>query len=163
LGDLLFLFRTQKTPASQTVLTGASVTFTVAASGTPAPTYQWQKNGAKISGATSTSYTIASVATGDAGTYTVVASNSAGSATSRGAVLKVNGRVRADIASQPASQTMVVGPSAPVDFNGDGFSDLLWQNFSTGETKIWLMNGTTSIGWVDLGTVPIQWSIVGGT
>jgi hypothetical protein len=25
------------------------------------------------------------------------------------------------------------------------------------------MNGTTSIGWVDLGTVPIQWSIVGGT
>jgi hypothetical protein len=76
-------------PASQTVLTGASVTFTAAASGTPAPTYQWQKNGANIAGCTSASYTIASVATGDAGTYTVVATNSAGSATSSGAVLTV--------------------------------------------------------------------------
>src|SRR5208283_1237309 len=56
-------------PVSQTVLTGASVTFTAAASGTPTPTYQWQYNGANISGATSASYTIASVATGNAGTY----------------------------------------------------------------------------------------------
>jgi sugar lactone lactonase YvrE len=76
-------------PASQTVVTGASVTFTAAASGTPAPTYQWQLNGANISGATSASYIIASVATGNAGTYTMVATNSAGSATSSGAVLTV--------------------------------------------------------------------------
>jgi len=47
--------------------------FTAAASGTPAPTYQWQLNGANISGATSASYIIASVATGNAGTYTMVA------------------------------------------------------------------------------------------
>jgi hypothetical protein len=76
-------------PVSQTVLTGASVTFTAAANGTPTPTCQWQKNGANISGATSASYTIASVATGNAGTYTMVATNSAGSATSSGAVLTV--------------------------------------------------------------------------
>jgi hypothetical protein len=76
-------------PASQTVLTGVSVTFTAAASGTPAPTYQWRKNGTNIASATSASYTIASLATGDAGTYTMVATNSAGSATSSGAVLTV--------------------------------------------------------------------------
>ena len=77
------VFTTQ--PASKTVNVRGSVTFTAAASGTPAPTYQWRKNGVSLAGATGTSYTIASVATGDAGTYTVVAANSAGSATSNGA------------------------------------------------------------------------------
>ncbi len=99
-------------PVSQTVLTGASVTFTAAASGTPTPTYQWQYNGANISGATSASYTIASVATGNAGTYTMVATNSAGSATSSGAVLTVNAvTVAPTITTQPASQTVSVGAS----------------------------------------------------
>ena len=76
-------------PASQTVTVGQAVTFTVAASGTPAPTYQWKKNGADLSGATGAAYAIASVVESDAGTYTVVATNSAGSATSTGAVLTV--------------------------------------------------------------------------
>ena len=81
-------FATQ--PTSQTVTVGASVTFTAAASGSPTPTYQWQKGAANIAGATSASYTIASAATGDAGTYTVIAANSAGSATSAAATLTVN-------------------------------------------------------------------------
>ena len=29
------------------------------------------------------------------------------------------------------------------DFNGDGISDILWQNTSTGQAAIWEMNGTT--------------------
>src|SRR5208283_214694 len=102
-------------PASQTVLTGASVTFTAGASGTPAPTYQWQFNGTAISGATSASYTIASAAVGNAGTYTVVATNCAGSATSTGAVLTVNvPTVAPTITTQPVSQT--VGTGASVTF-----------------------------------------------
>ena len=49
-------------PASRTVRPGASVTFSVRASG-PAPLrYQWQRNGANIAGATAQDYTIASVA-----------------------------------------------------------------------------------------------------
>jgi hypothetical protein len=75
--------------ASQTVTAGAAVTFTAAASGSPAPTFQWRKNGANITGATGASYTIASATTADAGTYAVVATNSAGSATSNNAVLTV--------------------------------------------------------------------------
>ena len=43
-------------PASQTVIAGKTASFTVAASGT-APQYQWSKNGASISGATSSTYT----------------------------------------------------------------------------------------------------------
>ena len=30
------------------------------------------------------------------------------------------------------------------DFNGDGKSDILWQNSATGQRSIWLMNGTSS-------------------
>lgn len=76
-------------PTSQTVVAGAAVTFTAAANGNPAPTYQWKKGGVNIPGATGGSYTIASVVSGDAGNYTVVATNSAGSATSNAATLTV--------------------------------------------------------------------------
>ena len=76
-------------PVSQSVLAGTSVTLTVAASGTPTLTYQWHKGGVNIGGATSSSYTIGTVAAGDVGSYRVVVTNSAGSATSTAAALGV--------------------------------------------------------------------------
>ncbi len=78
-------------PSSQNVTEGNPVTFTVAVTGVPPPTLQWQKNGANIIGATGTSYTIASTVADDAGSYTAVATNLAGSATSNAAVLTVKG------------------------------------------------------------------------
>src|SRR5690349_22059672 len=54
-------------PASQTVTAGQAATFTVVASGTAPLTYQWQKNGANISGATSASYTTPTTTTSDSG------------------------------------------------------------------------------------------------
>jgi sugar lactone lactonase YvrE len=77
-------------PASQTVTAGLSVTFTAAASGSPAPTFQWRKYGSLIAGATCPSYTITSAAAVDAGTYTITATNVAGAAMSNEAVLTVN-------------------------------------------------------------------------
>ncbi len=77
-------------PASQTATVGADVTLTAAATGNPAPTYQWRKDGAPISGATSATLTLSHVTTADAGSYDVVATNSAGSATSATAVVTVN-------------------------------------------------------------------------
>src|SRR6266536_2436758 len=47
------------------------------------------------------------------------------------------------------------------DFNGDGKSDILWQNNVTGERVIWLMNGTSLISSVSLGVVGTSWNIVG--
>jgi large repetitive protein len=76
-------------PRGQSARAASSVTFTASAHGSPTPTYQWKKNGVLISGATGTSYTISSVKSSDAGTYTVVAANSIGHVTSTGAVLKV--------------------------------------------------------------------------
>jgi plastocyanin len=101
-------FTTQ--PASQTVTAGTSVTFTAAASGTPAPAYQWQKGGVNIAGATNSSYSIASAAAGDAGSYTVVATNSAGTATSNAATLTVSAASSApSFTTQPASKSVAVG------------------------------------------------------
>ena len=54
-------------PASQTVLAGSNVTFSVGASGTTPLAYQWRFNGANISGATATSFTTNNVPLSAAG------------------------------------------------------------------------------------------------
>src|SRR5262249_50367992 len=79
-------------PADRTVSSGQTATFTVVASGTAPLSYQWRKNGTAISGATSASYTTPAETTADSGaTFSVVVTNSAGSVTSRNAVLTVTG------------------------------------------------------------------------
>src|ERR1700674_303533 len=78
-------------PANQTVTAGQTATFTVVAAGTAPLSYQWQKNGANIAGATSASYTTPVTATTDSGsTFRVVVTNTAGTVTSAAATLTVN-------------------------------------------------------------------------
>jgi hypothetical protein len=82
-------------PVNVTVTAGQTAMFTVVASSTPAPTYQWQtvanNTGTNIAGATSASYSIASTTTAESGTqFQVVVSNSAGSQTSSVVTLTVN-------------------------------------------------------------------------
>ncbi|MCX6925923.1 MAG: immunoglobulin domain-containing protein, partial [Verrucomicrobia bacterium] len=76
-------------PQDRTVMAGSSTSFSVAASGEPAPGYQWQKAGVAISGANSSSYTIANVRTNDAGYYSVLVTNLAGVLRSSNALLGV--------------------------------------------------------------------------
>ena len=59
------------------------------ADGSATITYQWNENGVPILGATSPTLTLTNVQLTDAGSYTLTASNSAGSATSSAAVLTV--------------------------------------------------------------------------
>jgi Immunoglobulin domain len=78
-------------PASQIVSTGQPAMFSVTATGTPPPTYQWQKNGANITGATSSSYMTLPTTTADSGEqFRVTVSNTVGSITSNSATLTVN-------------------------------------------------------------------------
>ena len=77
-------------PQSQTTTAGSSVTFSVTATGKPAPAYQWDFDGAAISGATSSSLGLTNVQSADEGSYTVTVTNSAGSVTSSAATLTVN-------------------------------------------------------------------------
>jgi hypothetical protein len=86
-GTLPPLFTLQ--PVSQTVMAGAAVTFTAAASGLPTPTFQWRRNGTALAGATAASLTIPAALPADAGDYTLVATNSSGTATSSVAKLTV--------------------------------------------------------------------------
>jgi len=78
-------------PADTTASAGDTATFFVLATGSPAPTYQWRRNGSPIAGATGATYTTPTLAVGDSGaTYSVVVTNSQGSVTSRSATLTVN-------------------------------------------------------------------------
>ena len=52
-------------PANVVAHAGESATFTVAASGTQPMTYQWQRNGVNIAGATSASYTLSGITAAD--------------------------------------------------------------------------------------------------
>jgi hypothetical protein len=77
-------------PANRTVTVGQTASFSVTASGTAPLSYQWQKNGANISGATGSSTTTPATVSGDNGsTFRCVVSNSAGSVTSASATLTV--------------------------------------------------------------------------
>jgi hypothetical protein len=97
-------------PTSQTVAAGASVTFTVTASGSPAPTYQWRKNGTNMSGATNSSLVLSAVSSADAASYSVIATNSAGAAASENAMLYVQSAPI--FTTQPVAQAVLSGASA---------------------------------------------------
>jgi len=78
-------------PQDQTVTIGQTATFTVTGAGTVPLSYQWQKNGVALPGATALSFTTPPTTLADNGTkFRVVVSNVAGSVTSREAILMVN-------------------------------------------------------------------------
>ncbi|HMJ90269.1 MAG TPA: MBG domain-containing protein, partial [Candidatus Acidoferrum sp.] len=103
-------------PLSQNSGEGAAVVFTVTASGTTPFTYRWRRdgislaNGGNISGATAASLTLSSVQSTQAGTYSVVVSNSVGGVTSSGALLSL--LTRADAIDAPGL-LWTSGGSAP--------------------------------------------------
>jgi len=126
-------------PASQVVTAGQPATFSVAATGTGPLSYQWQKNGVNISGATSSSYTTAATTTSQSGTkYDVVVSNSAGSVTSASATLTVNAAaVAPTITTQPANETITAGQTATFTVVASGTAPLSYQ---------WQQNGVNISG-----------------
>jgi hypothetical protein len=110
-------------PVNQTVAAGSSATLTVTATGTPAPTYQWRRDNVAISGATNATLALGNVTAANAGSYTVVVTNAAGSVTSNAATVTVTttppppagGAITARLsnlsvrAAMSAGQTLIVG------------------------------------------------------
>lgn len=123
-------------PQSQTANAGASVTLTVTASGTAPLSYQWMKNGVRISGATSASLTLANVQANDAGNFAVVVSNDKGSATSAAATLTVNNAPPV-ISTQPNSQAALTGANVNLSVVAVGAAPLSYQ---------WRKDGTAISG-----------------
>jgi len=92
----------QITQQPQSVWAGvtSNVTFTVAATGLPTPEFQWLFNDSPVVGATNTTLAVTNIQPTDAGNYSVVVTNLAGSVTSSNAVLSI-------IPSQPAQFTFI--------------------------------------------------------
>jgi hypothetical protein len=128
-------------PSDGSITAGQTATFSVVAGGTAPLSYQWQKNGTAIAGATSASYTTPAETTADNGvTFAVVVSNSAGSATSRSAKLNVaspGGPVAPSITVQPADQSIKAGQTATYSVTAAGAVPLSYQ---------WRKNGTAIAG-----------------
>ena len=126
-------------PANQSAVVGQSATFMVTATGSATLTYQWKKNGADISGATSSSYTTPATSSADNGAiFLVSVSNSAGTVTSSSATLAVTAApVAPSISTQPVNQSVVVGQSATFSVTATGGGTIAYQ---------WKKNGTDISG-----------------
>lgn len=122
-------------PASTTVTTGSAASFIVVADASGTISYQWRKDGVPVSGATSATLAISSVQPANAGTYTVVVSNSLGSLISSGATLTVNSSPILVTSIQP--QTVISGQSVTFTANIAGGLGITFQ---------WRKNGVAIAG-----------------
>ncbi|MGO8696555.1 MAG: protease pro-enzyme activation domain-containing protein, partial [Limisphaerales bacterium] len=100
-------------PASQSSTVGGSATLSVTATGVAPLSYQWQFNGANISGATSSTLVINNLTEANAGSYAVVVANQWGNVTSTIATLTIARETPVITWSNPASISYgtALGPS----------------------------------------------------
>lgn len=121
-------------PVGLAVQPGGGATFAVAVSGTGPFSYQWQRNGVNIAGATGPVLHLPSVSGNDAGQYSVAVMNAAGAVASTPVPLIVIGAP--EISQQPTDASVAAGSTASfvVAANGPG---LRYQ---------WLRNGVAIAG-----------------
>ena len=122
-------------PLDAVAALGGSAVFTVSASGFPAPSYQWLFNDTNVlSGDTASSLTLTSIQSNQAGFYSVIVSNTAGSVTSSKAKLTI---VQAPvITAQPTSVTVLQGQGVVFTVTAAGNGPLQYQ---------WMANCTRPI------------------
>ena len=116
-------------PQAATAYIGQTATFTVAAAGSSAVSYQWLKNSVPISGATSASYTTPVLSGSDSGgQFSVTATNASGTLTSNIAILTVTiAPGDLSISSQPQAATVYVGQTAAFTVAAAGSSAVSYQ------------------------------------
>ena len=145
----------QTQPSAANAAIGQSAMFTVAATGKPAPSYQWSENGNVIPGATSATYITQPVATTDSGsTFSVVVQNGERTNTSTPVKLTVGGSTGGGatapvITTQPSSQTVTVGTAATfrVVATGNGTLSYQWRKNNVA------IAGATAIAYTTAATV----------
>lgn len=113
-------------PSDLAVSSGQTAVFTVVANGTPPLDYQWRRNNVNIAGAASASYTITNVSVGDSNNYSCIISNSAGSVTTRSAILTVTAQAPT-ITSQPQNLSINSGSTAQFSVIVTGTPTLTYQ------------------------------------
>ncbi|MBI3349541.1 MAG: immunoglobulin domain-containing protein [Burkholderiales bacterium] len=139
-----------ESPRSTSALVGATASFTATVAGSAPLSYQWQRNGVDIAGATTASYITPALTLADQGArYRLVVRNAYGNATSAEATLSVTATVLAapSITSQPADLTKAPGQTATFTVLASG---------NPAPTYQWLKNGTAITGATSAGyTTPV--------
>ncbi len=137
-------------PVDVTVKEGESASFTVTTAGTN-PSIKWQRDGVDIPGANSKTITIdVTTQSDDGATFSAVATNSAGSATSAAATLTVSENIIAPtITENPANISVTEGESASFTVAVSGTSpSVQWKRDGVdipGETSLTLIINPTSL------------------
>ena len=126
-------------PVNTIAVLGETITLSCVATGSPAPTIQWQADGVDIPGATSDDYTFEPLASDSGITYTAVVTNPEGTVTSDGAVLRVVESVVID--TQPIDVT--VHSPLPATFTSVASGNPI-------PTVQWQYNGNQGGGWLDI-------------
>jgi len=122
-------------PFSQTVAAGATVHLAARATGMQPVSYQWQRNGTNVFGASNAVLTITDAEYANGGSYALVASNALGVTTSRAALLTVISPP--SITTQPQSLSVNEGSDATFTITAIGTLPLSYQ---------WVFNGTNILG-----------------
>ena len=115
-------------PQTRTNNPGETAALSVSASGASPLSYQWQKNGNNLSGATLTTLNITNVQMSDAGFYTVVVSNPGGSVTSQQAQLVITSTVASN-------------------GNGGGLQGAYYDNIDFSNLKVTRTDPTVDFNW----------------
>jgi hypothetical protein len=112
-------------PTNVATVPGATVSFTVTASGAAPLRYQWRFNGALLRGATNATLSLPNVQAEDAGRYAVLVSNPAGAVSSVEA--RLNFQAPPVITQQPQSLVVAAGQTANFSVIAVGSSPLRYQ------------------------------------
>lgn len=115
-------------PQPLTVTEGEAASFSVTATGTPAPTFQWLFKNVPIQGAVSAQFQIVKTTLGDDGNYAVIALNSAGAVTSAPVALTIIAAAKpVMITSQPVGLTVNEGATATFSIGVTGTAPITYQ------------------------------------
>jgi hypothetical protein len=127
---------------------GDTLSLMVDAGGTPSLSYQWRKNTAAISGATSNVFTITGLKSTDAGSYDVVITNAYGKVTSSAAVITILTPTAPVISQGPVGRTLYPGGTLDLTVLATG-GDLQYQwqkdgtNLPGATSSAYVVNGVS--------------------
>ena len=135
-------------PTNLTVNAGGTANFYAVASGVPAPTLQWYKNKVLMNGQTSSLLSIAGAQGSDLATYSVVASNAAGSATNSATLTVVSTNLAATVFG-PTNGATGVCYDTPLYITFNGPVAIV----NSGRIRIYnVANPVTQVDTIDMGS-----------
>ena len=154
-------------PVGAVLTQGDSYLLAVEASGLAPLSYQWRKDSVTLAGATNASLALSSLKAADAAAYSVVVTNSQGSATSAAAVLSVvAAAIAPSFASAPRAQSATAGTDVTFAVVVEGTAPFTYQWLRGGQALAGSTGATLALRSVqktDEGSYSVAVSNPGGT